>query len=225
MLEKRRYPRFTVEGVHGKMVFASQVEVLNLSLGGVAIRADRRLNIGSEYTLSLEMETRLVAVKGLVVWSVLSGLRRVAEESVAEYSAGLKFTDVLNEKLQGLLDFIEAHKVSEEARLGGIRFQIEAPGKAFLDTSESLSVRLVSLSGMLIETRHRLDVDEVYAMEIQPVGFPPIRFQGRVASFFEVLDDEPGSYEMGIEFVQLGPDDRARLESFVRSLSSAQPVS
>jgi hypothetical protein len=30
---------------------------------------------------------------------------------------------------------------------------------------------------------------------------------------------------MGIEFVQMGPDDRVRLESFVRSLSSAQPVS
>ncbi len=201
------------------MVFASQVEVLNLSLGGVAIRADRRLNIGNEYTLKLDMDGGHLNLTGVVVWSVLSGLRKAGGESVAEYSAGLKFTDVLTGKLEGLLDFIEAHKVSEEHRLSGIRFSISAPGKALLGNAEVLRVRLLSRSGMLVETGYALDLEGVYDMEIQPLGFAAIRFQGRVASVFEVLDEDSPRYEMGIEFKEMAPGDESRLEAFVRTLS------
>jgi len=76
---KRRHPRLVVEGVHGKMVFASQVEILNLSLGGVALTADRRLNIGGEYTLKLALAGETLDIKGIVVWSALSGLRKSGE--------------------------------------------------------------------------------------------------------------------------------------------------
>lgn len=219
MQNKRQFPRFTVEGIHGRMVFASQVEVLNLSLGGVAIRADRRLNIGAEYTLKLEVGDRIVAVRGLVVWSVLSGIRKVKGENVPQYSAGLKFTDVLTDKLQALIEFIDENKISEEHRLGGIRFQINAPGKAVLDSLESYRVRLISHSGMLIETERRFEVDRLYDMELQIPDREAIKFSGRVASCGEMEDEVPKRYKVGIEFKDMAAGDHERLQEFVESVA------
>lgn len=218
---KRRHPRFIVEGVQGKMVFASQVEVLNLSLGGVAIKADRRLNIGGEYTLKLELAGEAIDIKGLVVWSVMSGLHKAGEETVPEYSAGLRFKDIFTERLLRLMAFIDHHKVFEEHRVGGMRFRIDAPGKALLDSPEHYRVRLISRSGMLIETQHALEPDGVYPMEISPPGAEVIRFEGRVASSTDA-ENEPGHYELGIEFLTLDPEDDLRLQAFIESLAKQE---
>ena len=217
---KRRHPRFTVEGVQGRMVFASQVEILNLSMGGVAIRADRRLNIGGEYTLKLELAGEAVEIKGLVVWSVMSGMHKASDsETVPEYSAGLRFKDIFSERLLKLMAFIDRHKVFEEHRVGGLRFRIDAPGKALLDSPEEYRVRLISRSGMLIETQHALEREKVYPMEISPAGSDPIRFEGRVASAVEVETDSLSHFEYGIEFLALSAEDDARLQAFIESLA------
>ena len=217
--QRRRHPRFTVEDVQGQLTVASKVEVLNLSLGGVAIRADRRLNIGVDYTLKLEMGDRFIAVRGVVVWAVLSGIRKARGEDVPEYSAGLKFVDVLTDKVQGLVDFIDENRIVEEHRLAGLRFQVEAPGKAVLDALESYRVRLISLSGMLIESDRALEVDRVYAMRFLAPG-GPVSFAGRVAS---CLEDGAGTglrrYRMGVAFVDMAEPERRKLQSFVTSLT------
>jgi hypothetical protein len=217
---KRRHPRFVVEGVQGKMVFASQVEILNLSLGGVALTADRRLNIGGEYTLKLELAGETLEIKGLVMWSALSGLRKSGEgEGVPQYSAGLRFKDIFTERLLRLLTFIDRHKVFDEHRVGGLRFRIDAPGKALLDSPEEYRVRLVSRSGMLIETQHPLTLDQVYPMEISPPDAESIRFEGRVASAVEVDDETPSHYEVGIEFVALAAEEDLKLQAFIEALA------
>lgn len=197
---------------------ASRVEVLNLSLSGVAIRADRRLNIGSEYRLKLEAGDHFLSVKGVVVWSVLSGIRRLESDEVPLYSAGMKFVDVLTDKLQDLIDFIDDHKISEEHRLGGIRFQINAPGRAVLDTVESYRVRLISLSGMLIEADRTFEVERVHPMQFQPPGGDPVSFAGRIASCLEAPDDGPRRFRIGVAFADMADSDRRRLEAFVASL-------
>jgi uncharacterized protein Veg len=217
--DKRRHPRYTVEDVRGHLVLATEVEVLNLSLGGVAIRADRRLNIGSEYTLKLEVGDRFTAVRGVVVWSVLSGMRKVKGEDVPQYSAGLKFADVLTEKLEALIDFIDENKLIEEHRLAGIRFEVDAPGKAVLDALESYRVQLISLSGMLIEANRSLDVERVYPMQFEPSAGEPVAFSGRVASCLETNGTGPRRFRIGVAFVDMAPPDRQRLETFIASLS------
>lgn len=217
---KRHHPRFIVEGVQGRMIFASQVEVLNLSLGGVAIKADRRLNIGGEYTLKLELAGESVDIKGVVVWSVMSGMHKDSDsDTVPEYSAGLRFKDIFTERLLRLMAFIDRHKVFEEHRVGGLRFRIDAPGKALLDSPEEYRVRLISRSGMLIETQHTLELDRVYPMEISPPGAEAIHFEGRVASAVEVGPASPALYEFGIEFLALTADDDGRLQAFIESLA------
>ena len=60
MRENRRYKRFSVDifGINGKMMFANEVEIQDISIGGISIRVDRRLNMGSEYTLKVATTTQ-----------------------------------------------------------------------------------------------------------------------------------------------------------------------
>ena len=202
-------------------MFTTPVEIVNMSMGGAAVRADMRLNIGREYSLRLEVESQGLSVKGLVVWSTLSGIRRNDRgESVSQYSAGLKFKDVISDQLEQLLGFIDTNKVNPEKRLAGLRFRVHTPGRAMLDTAQGYEVLLMSLSGMLIRTEQDLALDGVHQMEIIPAGEVPIRFTGRVASTIEVQDEGPISHEIGIEFVEMSANDRARLDAFVAMLAA-----
>ena len=218
--QQRRHPRFTVEDVRGHLVLASKVEILNLSLGGVALRADRRLNIGASYTLKLEMGDRFIAMQGHVVWSVLSGMARVKGEDVPQYSAGLKFEGVLTDKLQGLIEFIDDNRIVEEHRLAGLRFEVDAPGSAVLDSMESYRVRLISLSGMLMEADRPFEVEKVYAMHFQPPSGERVAFAGRIATCAETEPGSPRRYRIGVAFVDMAGADRRRLEAFVTSLTT-----
>lgn len=217
---KRRQPRFVVEGVHGRMVFASQVEVLNMSVSGVALTADRRLNIGTEYTLKLEVGDHELTVKGVVVWSTLSEIKKNAKgEEAPVYSAGMRFTDVLSQRLMELLTFIDSHKRIPENRLGGMRFHIDAPGRAQLAYPTAYRVKVISRSGMLIETDGILELESRYPMDVSLDDGDPIRFTGRVAFATEVEEDGRSLWDVGIEFLELDAGAAARLDGFIRSLS------
>ncbi len=68
--EKRHYERFIVDvmEINSKLIFANEVEILDISLGGVSVRVDRRLNIGNEYTLKIEDKSKAIFLSGAVVW-------------------------------------------------------------------------------------------------------------------------------------------------------------
>jgi PilZ domain len=218
--DHRRQPRFVVEGLHGRMTFASEVEIVNMSLSGVALKLDRRLNIGTEYTLKLEVNDKTLAVKGLIVWSALDERKKGPRgEDVLVYSAGMKFTDVLTQRLMELVAFIDENKLIEEKRLGGVRFYIDAPGKALLDVPRPYHVKVISIRGMLIEADYRMELEARCPMEMtMREGEPPLCFVGRVA-FCGEASTESGLHQLGIEFVDLSSADRRRLDSFIQSLA------
>jgi hypothetical protein len=219
--DNRRFPRFIVSGVEGKVSFAAYVEILNLSLGGVALKADRRLELGQEYNLRLEVDGRFVEIKGIAVWSKLTGIRDGNASSVPEYSAGFRFTNVLNDRVEDLIQFIETNKGDEEERVTGVRFQIQSHGRALLDTDAPCEVRLISRSGMLIRSERRYDVDRIYPMEIAPANQEAIRFKGRIASQFEVTQGFMTRYDLGVEFTDITDENRARLSVFIDSMSDS----
>jgi len=218
--EKRREPRFVVEGLQGHMTFASEVEILNMSLSGVALRTDRRLVIGSEYQLRLEgAGGNGLNVKGVVVWCALESRRKDTRgDDILIYSAGLRFAGVINDALSALLEFLDRHKVHPEQRTGGTRFEIEATGRALLDVPHPFRVKVLSLTGMLAQATASLDLDHVLPMELSLDEGDPLRFDGRVAYCTEVDLDQGTQYEIGVEFVHMPPDDRARLEAYVERL-------
>lgn len=220
--EHRRQPRFTVEGVHGKMTFASKVDVLNMSLSGVALKVDRRLNIGAEYALKLDLPDRSLSVKGVVVWSALDEMKKNSRgEMVPVYSAGMRFTDVLTPRVTELLTFIDTNKGLPDKRLGGIRFRIEATGKALLDVPHLYQVKIISMSGMLIEAEQPLELERCCPMEVSLDSGNPILFEGRVAYVAEAGDSQQSLWHMGIEFGGISAADRRRLDAFIRGLEPA----
>ena len=219
MQNRRRESRFSVEGVQGKMTFASDVEILNMSLSGCALKLDRRLRIGGDYNLKLEIEDQTIPVQAKVVWESLCEVRKELNgDTRPVYSAGLRFSDLLGEPVRALLAFIDRHKLVEEKRLGGLRFHIDAPGQALLDVPVEYRVRVISLSGMLIHTDMLLELDSRYAMEVTLGDGRPLALQGRVA-YRQRTDGAPDApYEIGIEFVDLAAADRRRLEAYLRKL-------
>jgi len=213
---KRRHPRFVVEAIEGRMGLRAHVELLDLGLGGAAVRSKRKLNVGDEYALSFDLGDESVTIKGVVVWSAPS--QAGAEPPL--YSAGVKFMEVPPGKLQALVDSVSPRRVAQERRVAGMRLEFRVPGKALLESGEVYRVRLVSLSGMLVETAPRLERDEVYEMEILLPGREPFAFVGRVRSCLVAADAVPLRYEIGIEFMNMTPEARERLNGFVASLAT-----
>jgi PilZ domain-containing protein len=220
-MEHRLHARFTVEGVHGKMTLASHVDILNMSISGVAIKVDRALRVGGEYALNLQLQDRQLNVHALVVWCVLGEIKKGAQgEALPVYSAGMKFTDVLSPKLMELITFIDKHKIVEEHRLGGLRVHIDAPGKALLDVPHVYRVKVISLSGMLIEMEDALELERICPMEIAiREGATPIRFTGRIVYCVEAVDRDTRKHEIGVSFEEIDLEEKKRLAEYIDSIS------
>jgi PilZ domain-containing protein len=213
---KRRHPRFVVEGVEGRIGLRAHVELLDVGPGGAAIRLKRRLTVGDEYALSFDVGGQSVTINGVVVWSVPSQ----AHADPPDYSAGIKFTAAPPANLRALVEAVGPDGVTPERRIAGIRLQFQVPGKAVLETVVVYKVRLVSLSGVLIETARPPEGEGVYEMEILPPGRESFAFTGRVRSSFEVADAVPPRYEIGIEFLDMSAEARERLGGFVAWLAA-----
>lgn len=216
--ERRRHKRFEVDDmeIRGKMVFASEVKIANMSISGVSIKADRRLDIGSEYTLKVEDRERTLVLKGIVVWSNICGSKETSHgEHIPLYAAGLKFTNVLNERVNDILNFIDMHKTESEHRVTGLRFKIDEAEKAVMSFSSGYRVKRISLSGMLIESPQPLDINATHTMEISLPDEKPVRFMGKVAS----CQQQPGKggelFHIGIAFSRMSEKDTERLRQFI----------
>jgi len=219
MEERRRWPRFTVENIHGRLIAESEVEILNMSISGAAIKVERRLTMGGLYNLKLDRDGSVLTLRTEVVWSVLTEFRKNEDgDEVPVYSAGLRFMDVLTPRIAELLSFIDEHKIIDEKRLGGLRMHIDAPGKAVLDYPEGYQVLVLSRTGMLIETDHGVMVDGVCPMEVTLPDGAPLRFSGRVVTLKERVDDVRPRREIGIEFLDMSAEDRTRLTQYLDSL-------
>ena len=221
MDESRRHRRFRVEGMHGSVLLASGVKILNVSLGGAAVEASKRLNIGQQYTLKLH-DGRSIAVTCEVVWCIIARSEQdVQGRGVPVYQAGLRFTNVLTEKASELMEFLHQYKVADEARVAGARFEMDPARQAVLTCPFHCVVRKLSLSGALIETDRSLDEDERLPMEVFLSENRPLRFFGQVRSILEKEVEGEIFYEVGIEFVDMAEEARASLAEYLDTLGES----
>jgi len=222
MQDNRRHKRFTLNvlEVNGKMMFATEVKVIDISIGGISLKANRRLNIGSEYSLKLDDKDRVISLKGAVIWSSLSAAKNGPDgEVVPIYAAGLKFTNMSTERITELLNFIEGHKKEEVNVTGGcrlnIRFHIDEAEKAVLNLPSSCKVKEISLGGMLIECEQDLVIESTIPMTLSTYDDKLIRLMGRVASCRVIYGGGGKQYAVGIEFLDLTEKDREILATFI----------
>lgn len=96
MQEKRQNVRFKVKGrdVVCRMMFARKMEINDISVNGISLKADRRMEIGRVYQFKFECQNKVLPISGTVVWSMLSEMKEtLACETVLIYKAGVRFRD------------------------------------------------------------------------------------------------------------------------------------
>ena len=113
MQEKRRHERFPVDNdeINSSMALADHVQVLDISEGGISLKADLRFNIGRQYTLTIKTKHMASTVKGIIVWSSLSESKKDVKGNIVPiYKAGLQFTDVSREAINEIIGSLEHKK-------------------------------------------------------------------------------------------------------------------
>jgi len=227
----RRYPRFEVHDVEGVVLYNLQAEVINMSIGGMALETNRPLDVGRTYNFSIRRSATEgeVRMPGVVVWCMLQRTRRISESEVAPvYQAGVNFSEVLSEKASALLHLIEESVTLDVNRRLFGRFKPNGNATVIVKSEIDFEVQKISLSGMLIETSMRAEQEDFLPMEIQ-LPKRRVAFRGRVAYVKTLMGtgDAPPRYHLGIEFHDLLPADRGHLEKFiaemVQTLSQDQP--
>ncbi|NWF52292.1 MAG: hypothetical protein HXY47_04340, partial [Nitrospirae bacterium] len=51
--ERRKYKRYNVEGMQGYLYMLSELVIKNISIGGMAIETEKRLDIEREYSFKI----------------------------------------------------------------------------------------------------------------------------------------------------------------------------
>ncbi|HYA87296.1 MAG TPA: PilZ domain-containing protein [Nitrospirota bacterium] len=227
--DKRRYKRYKLElvEVSGRMSLADKVEIIDVSLGGVSLRVDRRLNPGREYVLKLGDKLRSFDLQCIVVRSELSGIEeKITGERVMIYTAGMRFKESSSSQIAEFFKSIELAKKetlpSESDRRSDIRFVIHTPGEKILNYPAQFKVKDVSLCGALIQTDVNLTLQSVIPMELAVHDDNFVHFKGRVAStrMYEVQGE--ARYDIGVEFSDLSEEGAGLLKSFIDYLAESE---
>jgi c-di-GMP-binding flagellar brake protein YcgR len=211
--------------INGKMILADRVEIIDISLGGVALKTDRRLNVGKEYLIKLGDKGKSIDVKGVIVRCELSKIEERSHGGrVSIYAAGMMFKDVSPDTIADFLNSIEQDKkeampVRVDRRLT-VRFYITTPWEKTLCFPAQFKVKEISLSGMLIQTDQALGIESMIPMGLSLKADNPVNFIGRVASCRMTEGEGQAHYEIGVEFKDLTDTDRASLKTFIDYLAA-----
>ena len=221
MPDKRKYNRFQLNDreVHGKMILATEVKIIDISISGISLKTNRRLNIGSDYALKLEGRMT-ISLRGTVVWCSLTETRKGSHgDMIPIYSAGIRFKDMSANMVTELQYLIESHKIEEVYVTGGarlnIRFHIKDPKNTILIYPHDYTVETISLGGMLIKCLRNFEIESRITMEMFIHKDKPLKFVGRVASCRVIDEEGQKQYNIGIEFLDLTENDREILASFI----------
>jgi hypothetical protein len=225
---KRRYERFAVEdmALHAKTLLATEIELLDVSMTGACIVAQKSLKPGDQHLLRLYNKGATLTLQGVVVWMTLSGsVKNAREEAVPVYRAGVMFQNVSSDTLVRLKDFMrtfgipDGEKVSDEYLPTALRFRIKTTERAVLYYHKTSPVKKISLGGMLMEGYNEIKLEWRAPMALfLPNENAPLKFRGRVASCIEITGRRSRHYDIGVEFLEMPEHDRFRLSDFLHLL-------
>ena len=234
MNERRRHKRYFVDfqDIHGKILFSSKIQILNISVGGVAFTIDKSLNVGGIYVLRIESKGIALHLRGTIVWSRLLEERRQNEKTILIYTVGMKFLSLGSDRLKEIETFIKENVIDYQRSEGlpptmsgvriHVRFHIKDPDKATISCDEDFSVKKISQSGMLIDSYYLFQSNDTVPMAMTLLEGQDIAFWARIVSCNEIKDTEPQRYAIGIEFVDMSDTDRRKLIAFIDSVEEKQ---
>jgi len=212
------------------MIDKIDVEIINISLGGVSLRANRRFNMNEMYILRIKSRGTALNLKGTVIWSRISGMQKGSFSNIIPiYTAGLEFMDGSNNKREEIRNFMEIHQtrgyMADAEQLNNMRLYtrslVDAPERALLlDQAECHRVRQVSFDGAQIESRHPMKVNHNIPMMISFAEDQFIVFQGKIISCLLIRNASPKAYDIQIQFAGLSENDEETLMEFARFLET-----
>jgi hypothetical protein len=225
-MRKRQYKRFIVDGmnIYAKMIFSSEIEILDISTGGARIKSTENLKLGSSILIIFENKKIQFPIMCTVIWEKLSGsINNAYGEFVPVYESGIKFKDIYSDKLVRLKDFIRLSGIAYEDSLineygpSALRFKIKTNEKALINYPKTSTVKKLSFGGMLVGTNYDIQVERRYTMGIfLPNEFLPIKFPGRIASRIDLPESESQRFDVGIEFLNMAARDKTKLSKFLQ---------
>jgi c-di-GMP-binding flagellar brake protein YcgR len=162
------------------------------------------------------------------MWSLLS-------ESIADsignvipiFKTGIKFMELSTEQENEIIKFIEAHKKEPEEKIDiysvsgnrlFVSFRLKEADKATLQEQDDYKVKNISLSGLLIESKHALKLEDKINMQMALPYNKIISFLGRVVTCTMTKWVESESYDIGMEFIDIAEKDDKTLRNFISLL-------
>lgn len=210
--------------INGKMSLVDRVEVVDISLSGASLKVDKKLEVGREYMIRLGDRKKEFDVKGIIVRSEVSEIEG-KESGKVIYAAGMMFNGGQMDKLAMFLYAIDQKKkmnaVAAERRLN-VRFQITTPGENVLSYPTQFKVKLISLSGMLIQIDLPLELESRLPMELSLHGDNPVNLIGRVVTCQKKEEVGRTYYEVGVEFMDVAEKDKKLLQVFIDNLAAME---
>lgn len=214
---RRRFDRFFTSDVQGRFSYAVEARVLNISLGGFAVRTGTQLTVGREYRFQLGKKAEAMNLSGLVRWCKMAGTEKCETGDVIPvYEAGIAFNSVLTEQADHLREFMEKSIIIDVRRRIFGRFRAQDPKPVTLESDSRFVVKQISQAGVLVESSILVNRDEVIDLELI-LGQRKFVSPSRVAHVAEIEAEEADRrYHLGLEFVDTQPRYRDVLEKFVR---------
>ncbi len=216
--KERQFPRYEVENVYGSVSFVVLADVLNMSIDGAAIETSERLLFGKRYLIRFFDREKSLSINSVVVWCTLHRDTKNKEgEVIPVYKAGLIFPDIMNEDAQYLRGFIDSNRVDNIEQRFISRFSLHPDcSSAEIDCLHEFNVKMISLSGMLIELYAPLKGDSTLDMNVRFNG-KNYKCRGEVVYSSEIVKDLDKKYHLGIKFVGTDSGERNQLSSLISS--------
>ncbi len=226
---QRRHRRFIVDVMELKSsaVFSSEVVIRDIGISGVSLITDRRLDVGSHYSISIIDGGRDIILKGEVIWcSESQPAQSCSDHAHLKYAAGMKFMSLSTKTVKSLRNFIEVKMIGKDTQVKvhdisgcrcSIRVLVDGREKAMLNVAETYRVKKLSLGGLLLESDHTFENETRLHMSIALTRHMCVTFVGRVASCIP----SPGKsshFDIGIQFIDMLQKDKMRLKEFIRRL-------
>ena len=117
--DKRQNKRYIVNdrNLNVQIALANEVKVIDISIGGISFKTDKKLDPGKQYVLKLHMKDRVINVHGAVKWSSLSEYKQYRVQGqhglfsdgglIPIYTVGMQLIDFSGNKLEKFIQLLD----------------------------------------------------------------------------------------------------------------------
>lgn len=225
---KRRHRRFTMDvlDIRGNSEVSYAAAVSDISISGVSVRTDKKLETGRQYPVRLMDDTSDLSLQGTVMWTAEDREAHGTGGPFPGFVSGIQFTGITQEQEKELIAFIQKHRADkgpmEAHGISGcrcnVRYRIDPDEAVLVNVPRTYRVKMLSLGGMLLESDEPLDVGGRLTMDMTMPDNSRIFFIGRVTTCRQVGAGSDELYQIGLAFIDMPKEDLERLRGFIKEL-------